>query len=137
MPDSDRPTLLQDNAINRLVAKFERVAHSAGNVEFWYARDLQILLGYSKWDSFLDAVAKAETACRAVRQPFENHFAHVREMAPIGSGAEREVLDIKLMRYACRLIAQNGDSREKPIAFAQTYFAIQTRKHELREKDEK
>lgn len=96
---------------------------------------MQELLGYSKWDSFLDVIEKAKAACRGTGQPVEDHFADVRKMVPIGSGAERDIPDFRLTRYACYLIAQNGDSRKKPIAFAQTYFAIQTRRQEVQDED--
>lgn len=126
-----------DSTIDRLITRFENAAQADDDgTEFWDARDLQELLGYAKWDSFLDVVNKAKVACSQSGQAVENHFADVRKMVSIGSGAEREVQDIRLTRYACYLVAQNGDSRKKPIAFAQTYFAIQTRRQELRDDDE-
>lgn len=128
---------MKDGAIERLIAAFEDAAHiDDEGTEFWEARDLQELLGYSKWDSFLDVVEKAKRACEASGQAVQDHFADVRKMVPIGSGAGRDIPDIRLTRYACYLIAQNGDSRKKPIAFAQTYFAIQTRRQEIRDEDE-
>ncbi|WP_425995158.1 DNA damage-inducible protein D [Caulobacter sp. DWR1-3-2b1] len=126
-----------DDPIERLISSFEDAAQvDDGGVEFWDARDLQELLGYAKWDSFLDVVEKAKESCRSSGQSVTDHFADVRKMVPIGSGAEREIDDMRLTRYACYLVAQNGDSRKKPIAFAQTYFAIQTRKQEIREEEE-
>ncbi len=126
-----------DDPIERLISGFEDTAQvDDSGVEFWDARDLQDLLGYARWDSFLDVVEKAKESCRASGQSISDHFADVRKMVPIGSGAEREIDDMRLTRYACYLVAQNGDSRKKPIAFAQTYFAIQTRKQEIREEEE-
>ncbi|WNV04944.1 DNA damage-inducible protein D [Candidatus Methylospira mobilis] len=100
-------------------------------VEYWLARDLQQLLGYSKWENFQTVIAKARTACEVSGHAVENHFPDVRKMVIIGSGTERWIDDIMLTRYACYLIAQNGDPRKQKIAFAQTYFAIQTRRAEL------
>ena len=99
--------------------------------EFWFARDLQELLGYSAWRSFKAIVAKAQNACQSAGYEIDDHFAHVHKMVGIGSGAEREIDDYALNRYACYLIAQNGDPKKPEIAFAQTYFAIQTRRMEL------
>lgn len=127
---------MSDNPIDQLIARFEGAAQiDDARVEFWDARDLQGLLGYSKWDSFLDVVGKAKQACSGSGQSITDHFADVRKLVPIGSGAEREVDDIRLTRYACYLIAQNADSRKKQIAFAQTYFAIQTRRQEITDDD--
>ena len=102
--------------------------------EFWLARDLQNLLGYSKWENFAKVIDKARTACRNARYEPADHFLDIRKMVSLGSGAEREIDDIALTRYACYLIAQNGDPSKDQIAFAQTYFAVQTRKQEIIEK---
>lgn len=102
-------------------------------IEFWYARDLQKILGYQSYDKFLNVIEKAKTSCENSNIEVADHFRQVGKMVAIGSGATREIEDIILTRYACYLIAQNGDSKKEQIAFAQTYFAIQTRKQELLE----
>lgn len=102
-------------------------------IEFWYARELQEMLGYQSWDKFLNVIKKAKISCENSKVEISDHFRHVEKMVTIGSGATRKIKDIVLTRYACYLIAQNGDSSKEPIAFAQTYFAIQTRKQELLE----
>ena len=110
---------------------FEKIAQIEEKIEFWYARDLQILLGYNEWRNFLLVVDKAKIACKSSKIPVKDHFVDVNKMIDLGKGARREVEDISLTRYACYLIAQNGDSRKTEIAFAQTYFAVQTRKQEM------
>jgi len=112
---------------------FDRIAQNEPdeNVEFWFARDIMGHLEYDRWENFLNVIEKAVLACENSGVPVENHFRGVTKMVPIGSGAERPVEDIMLTRYACYLIAQNGDPRKSSIAFAQTYFALQTRKQEL------
>lgn len=127
---------VNEGAIERLISQFEDAAQTDDSgTEFWDARDLQGLLGYAKWDNFVDVIQKAKDACRNAGAAPEDHFADVRKMVTIGSTAEREITDIRLTRYACYLIAQNGDSRKEPIAFAQTYFAIQTRRQEIQDDD--
>src|SRR5690554_4380651 len=127
---------IDDGSIDRLISAFESASQvDDDGVEFWDARDLQELLAYSKWDNFLEVVQRAKTACTGSGQDIHNHFADVRKMVSIGSGAEREIDDLRLTRYACYLIAQNADARKRPVAFAQTYFAIQTRRQEIADED--
>ena len=128
---------ISDGAIEKLISSFEDASQDDSGVEFWYARDLQVLLGYeSSWQNFSKVIEKAKSACESTGNNISHHFNDVIKMVPIGSGAERETNDIRLTRYACYLIAQNCDSRKKPVAFAQTYFAIQTRRQEIRDEDE-
>lgn len=115
----------------RLRKTFEDYACEADGVEFWFARDLQNLLDYDDWRNFENVIEKAKIACRTSGQDIQDHFVDVNKKVKIGSEAEREIDDFMLTRYACYLIAQNGDSRKDQIAFAQSYFAIQTRKQEL------
>lgn len=118
--------------INSLTSEFESASHKTEEeIEFWFARDLQHLLGYTKWDNFKNVILKAKTACEVSGYDISDHFPDVGKMVEIGSGATKKVDDMMLTRYACYLIAQNGDSKKEQIAFAQTYFAIQTRKAEI------
>jgi DNA-damage-inducible protein D len=126
-----------DRTIEHLVNSFEDAAQvDDEGREFWFARDLQILFGYAKWDNFLTIIQRAKSACTHSGRDCDDHFADVGKMVPLGSGAVREIDDIVLSRYACYLTAQNGDGRKRPIAFAQTYFAIQARRQEVRDQQE-
>ena len=115
-----------------LFEKFEAACYLIEDTECWSARELQTILGYAEWRNFLNAIEKAKNACETAGEQLQHHFVDVSKMVDIGSGTQRRIDDIALTRYACYLIAQNGDPTKKPeIAFAQTYFAVQTRRQEL------
>ncbi len=127
---------MKKEIIIQLHGNFEKSVQkdTEAGIEFWFARDLQKLLGYSKWENFVKVIEKAKTACKTAGYEVADHFPDIRKMVSVGSGAQREIDDIALTRYACYLIAQNGDPAKDQIAFAQTYFAVQTRKQEIIEK---
>ncbi|HNX17632.1 MAG TPA: DNA damage-inducible protein D [Methanoregula sp.] len=117
--------------IRRLCKNFEDFVHVQDGVEFWFARDVQHLLGYTEWRNFLRVVEKARESCETANNPILDHFVDANKSIPVPKGGEKLIEDILLTRYACYLIAQNGDPRKEEIAFAQSYFAVQTRKQEI------
>ena len=119
--------------VARLTNSFNAIVQqiSEADVEFWYAREIMTILGYDRWENFSKVIHKASIACETSGGDVSNHFRGVTKMVKIGSNAKRNIEDIMLTRYACYLIAQNGDPRKETIAFAQTYFAVQTRKQEI------
>src|ERR1022692_2804931 len=124
---------MEKETIKKLNRSFEEYAYERDGIEYWLARELQELLGYADWRNFLNAVDKAKESCETTGESVSDHFVDVNKTIPMPKGAAKEVPDIMLTRYACYLIAQNGDPKKEQIAFAQSYFAIQTRKQELLE----
>jgi len=122
---------MKKELISELFTKFQQACYDYKGIECWSARELQPILDYSRWENFFNAIDKAKKSCENAGERATDHFRDFTKMVQVGSGAEREIQDISLTRYACYLVAQNGDAAKPAIAFAQTYFAVQTRKQEI------
>lgn len=125
---------MKKELIDELFQKFEHACYLLEGVEFWSAREMQEIFTYSDWRNFLKVIDKAKISCVTSQEAIEDHFVDINKMVELGSGSQRQIEDIALTRYACYLIAQNGDPSKSEVAFAQTYFAVQTRKQEIIEK---
>lgn len=132
-PQAGEEGIMDKNRIVAIKAEFDAVVHCFENsqTEYWYARELMSLLGYGRWENFDKAIIRAMESCKGAGSVVSDHFREVTKMISAGKGAQRKVKDYMLTRYACYLIAQNGDPKKEQIAFAQSYFAVQTRKQEL------
>lgn len=124
---------MEKETISKLNKSFEEFAYEQEGIEYWLARELQQLLGYAEWRNFVNAIDKAKESCKTSGEAVYDHFVDANKTIPMPKGAAKIIDDIMLTRYACYLIAQNGDPKKEQIAFAQSYFAIQTRKQELLE----
>jgi DNA-damage-inducible protein D len=121
---------MKKELITELFEKFERACYVYDGIECWSARDLQEIFAYAEWRNFLKVIDKAKDAAINAGGDTKNHFVDANKMVALGSGSQREIDDVALTRYACYLVAQNGDPSKSAVAFAQTYFAVQTRKQE-------
>ena len=122
---------MKKELIAELLQQFENACYEVKGMECWSARELQTILGYNRWENFTNAIDKARKACETAGEAVSDHFRDITKMVELGSGAQRELEDIALTRYACYLVAQNGDPAKPAIAFAQTYFAVQSRRQEI------